>query len=70
MYRPPSISDEGLQNHLEKMGLDYQEFNKRMKLAEPYSVIARAIGASRHSVKRYAIQWQHEVEADRQAKKR
>lgn len=45
-----------------KLGLDYKEFDKRMHLSEPYTVIANALGTSRHSVKKYAIVWAKERE--------
>lgn len=54
--KPPlSVREEGLQNHL---GLErYTELDKRLKLDEPISVIARALGLSRPTIYHYKKLW-------------
>lgn len=64
-YRPPSIEQIGLKKYLNQTakqhnGSDYAEFEKRLGLDEPKSVIARAFGVDPRTVGNWIEVYQRE----------
>jgi transposase len=60
-YKPLSIEEQGgLATHMKLKGYNYDEFNKRMELKEPTSIIARALGVSRTTCYKWSRVWNSE----------